>query len=106
MNYAGNEDWRDAHETLSQLHPPKGRKTFTVNQLLAVAQVEATLALVAEQRTANEIDALKLGYSPLDEDSEDKIAAIKTPASQRRARRVNQLRRRIKAALGLSVEEE
>lgn len=78
---------------------PKGVASPTA-RLTAVtaAGVHATLALVEQQRIANEIAVIRLGASALDEVAETKATVDTT---RQRVRRFNALRARIKEGLGL-----
>jgi hypothetical protein len=101
-----NEHMEEARGLVAGIRPPAGRADLTVNQRLELAGIHAALAIADEQRTANYLSALKLGLSPLDVSSPEKIASIKTPSSRGRERRANALRSAIKSSLGLNDIEE
>jgi hypothetical protein len=96
--------WNNPHAVVaSERHvegtlPPHGRARLTNPQLLAEAQVQATLALALEQRTANLIAALRLGAAGLDDED---LSRHKGPATVARAERRNLMRAEIRAALGI-----
>lgn len=73
---------------------PKGRRLVdAVDDATVVLQ-----AILAELRLANQLDALKLGASPLDHDPGDRA---KTDTSRARIARQNRLRATIRQGLGL-----
>jgi len=96
MSAASNIDL--AETALRQVDVPGGRAGLTNAQLIALAQVHATLALVEQQRLANDIALLAQGSSALDIDD---LKRASTPATKARAERRNALRRRIREGLGL-----
>ena len=63
--------------------------------------IDAVDEVVAQLRLANQIEALKLGASALDDVDEKKA---QTGVSRRRVRRMNLLRAAVRAGLG--IEEE
>lgn len=83
---------------LRQVEVHDGRAGLTNPQLIALAQTHATLALVEQQRIANEIAVLGLGASALDLVDEKKATVAIT---RTRVQRMNGLRTRIKEGLGL-----
>jgi hypothetical protein len=62
--------------------------------------IDAVDEVVAQLRLANQIEALKLGTSALDEVD---VSKLKTPAVQARQVRLNKLRAAVR--VGLDVEE-
>lgn len=88
-----------AVRALACLSVPAGRKGLTTAQYIALAQAEATLAVAAELRLANQIAALSLGVAPLDHD-EDGLNSTSS-RTRARTRRRNALRADIRGALGL-----
>lgn len=63
--------------------------------------IDAVDELAAELRLANQIEALKLGASALDDGDERKA---QTDVSRRRVRRMNLLRAQVRAGLGIEGE--
>lgn len=96
MNTAVHVDL--AETALRQVDVPEGRAGLTNPQLIALAQAHATLALVAEQRMANEIAVLALPGSALDIDD---MKRAQTDSAKERANRRNVLRRRVAEGMGL-----
>jgi hypothetical protein len=87
---------------LQQVRIPKGRARLTNTQALAEAQVLATLAVAEELRTQNALAALALGTSGLDLAQPDKA---KGETTQIRQRRMNTLRRIVRAEFDLDGRE-
>jgi hypothetical protein len=75
-----------------------GADPKTTPQILALAQVDATLALAKEQHLANLITLLQLPLGALDLRDPK---SVKTPGSQERAERMNAIRCEIREQLGL-----
>jgi hypothetical protein len=76
-----------------------GRSQLTNAQLIALAQVHATLDLAEATRTRAAIAALQLGSSALDYANPDLAKGDPTRVRQRRA---NELRRQVREGLGIA----
>lgn len=70
---------------------------LTNPQLIALAQAHATLALVEEQRLANEIAVLAMGATAVEHDGKPQTTDVAKARTDRR----NALRRRIREGMGL-----
>lgn len=90
--------WSSRRPLCGRSRCTRGGRGCGNQQLLALAQVHATLALAAEQRVANEIAVLALPGSALDIDD---LSRAKTEAAIARAERRNALRRRVAEGMGL-----
>jgi hypothetical protein len=93
---AGHVEW--ALRALGDVVPPAGRARLSNDQLVGVANVHATLALVAAVETQNAIAALQLGIPALEHD--DKTSA--DPRTTARIDARNRLRWVARRGLGLS----
>ena len=82
---------------LRQVEVHEGRAGLTNPQLIALAQAHATLALVEEQRLANEIALLAMGATAVEHDTKPTATDVARARTDRR----NALRRRIREGLGL-----
>jgi hypothetical protein len=93
---------RDAYglalQALGDVVPPAGRARLSNDQLVGVANVHATLALVAAVETQNAIAALQLGIPALEHD--DKTST--DPRTTARIDARNRLRWVARRGLGLS----